>query len=320
MLCVLVSSMASWGQSLVANLSHDGEQKIFYGYDAFRQAYEAATDGDAITLSARRFEEIPAVEKSIKIIGNYAFDAEKESSFVPFLVISADDVYVEGMRINGDVTLKNTKNALLRRCYITTLKADSTHFNTFMEDCCIRKDESLMGSKRYQLKRCEIYEVTENLKENLPIFENCTIYKFPYETYATGDFGRWSARTPKTFGIFKNCCIGIAVWSRNLTQFRSPSEFHSVLFLASNYQSIEFTDSSIRSIVQKKDVDVSAWWDRTFESFYKDEIRTEEITMPVGCTGHKDWPAIPRIIESDIDEETDAGGKVKIRLKVQVEN
>lgn len=319
LLCVCASSASVWGQSLVANLSHDGEQKIFYGYSAFRQAYDAATDGDAITLSGGRFEEIPSIEKSIRIIGNYAFDAEKESSFVPYLVVAADDVYVEGMRIIGDVILKNTQNALLRRCCISTLKADSTHFNTFVEDCSINKDESLKGAKKYQLKRCEINEVTENSTENLPIFENCTIYRFPYETYLTKDFGRWSARTPKMFGIFKECCIGVAIWSSNLTQFRSPSEFHSVLFLGSDSQSIEFTDSTIRGIAQKKDVNANSW-NKKFGSFYHDEIKTDEMILPVGCVGHKAWPAVPRIVECNIDDESDADGKVNVHLKVQVEN
>ena len=65
----LVSTAMSYGQStLVATLSHEGVISTFYTASALKDAYEAAVDGDIITLSSGTFTSVN-ISKSLTIRG-----------------------------------------------------------------------------------------------------------------------------------------------------------------------------------------------------------------------------------------------------------
>lgn len=66
MLMSVTSALAQ--TSLVATLSHGGKLSTYYGADALGEAYDAAVDGDVITLSSGGFKSI-TVSKAITIRG-----------------------------------------------------------------------------------------------------------------------------------------------------------------------------------------------------------------------------------------------------------
>lgn len=60
---------ASAQTSLIATLSHNGEVTTYYNSNAFTEAYNAAVDGDIITLSAGTFAAPSPIAKSLTIRG-----------------------------------------------------------------------------------------------------------------------------------------------------------------------------------------------------------------------------------------------------------
>lgn len=68
-LVALTIATVSYSQSsMLATLSHDGEISTFYGATALKSAFEAASDGDVITLSSGSFNAID-LTKSVTIRG-----------------------------------------------------------------------------------------------------------------------------------------------------------------------------------------------------------------------------------------------------------
>lgn len=69
LVAALVSTTMSFAQSsMLATLSHNGEISTFYGATALREAYNAATDGDIITLSSGSFVSVD-IKKALTIRG-----------------------------------------------------------------------------------------------------------------------------------------------------------------------------------------------------------------------------------------------------------
>ena len=57
LVAVMIAATATFAQSsLVATLSHNGEISVFHGASSLKQAMEAATHGDIITLASGRYE------------------------------------------------------------------------------------------------------------------------------------------------------------------------------------------------------------------------------------------------------------------------
>ena len=70
MLGLLAMSLQTYAQGLTATLQSGESLSAYYGIEAFKQAYEAAKDGDQITLSAGTFN-VPsdALTKGVRITG-----------------------------------------------------------------------------------------------------------------------------------------------------------------------------------------------------------------------------------------------------------
>lgn len=96
--------------SFVATLQHDGEFSHYYGASALKSAYNAAVDGDIITLSPGTFTSPGTINKGITLRGAGVEATEKtyisgETSFT-----STDEAMVtmvEGIRFNTTTYVKN---------------------------------------------------------------------------------------------------------------------------------------------------------------------------------------------------------------------
>lgn len=57
-----------------------------------------------------------------------------------------------------------------------------------------------------------------------------------------------------------------------------------------------------------------------FPYFFSEEVTVPDVEPFIcGVVDHKEWPAIPRVVESNIDRETDASGHLKVAVKVSCE-
>ncbi len=325
-------------QSLTATLQHDNGIKVFYGYQSFIEAYEDAQDGDVITLSKGNFNTVGCIEKSVSVIGNYAFDQNEESTSLISLEVSADDVTLCGLRILGTLRMSLSNDLKVKRCFIESLAADTTHTRTLIEDCAVQNDFSLARGIEESYRRSEIYrQHNGNTPDNMANFEYCTIHNVALEEinvhYVRGV--KHYDNQLASYGIYRNCAIH---WSRMVTgqstaqaalHLNRQSDYRDLMLFGGLYGNVSYVvpDGTLAMYIEGRFIDSDNYSviNDSFPSFFEEEIVIPqsggwEYKAPVGCFGHKPYPSIPRVVECNIDRETDAAGKLKIDLKVVVED
>lgn len=109
----------------VATLSHDGNIQVFYGTSALHEAYEAANDGDVITLSSGSFMSTD-ITKSVTIRGA-GMEADATVSRTPTIIYgdftvgsSSNDgdntIVLEGLYHNSKINYGSLKDLQILKC------------------------------------------------------------------------------------------------------------------------------------------------------------------------------------------------------------
>ena len=125
LICTLLCANVLFAQEQLAVLKHNDSTSIFYGANAFIQAYNAAANGDIITLSDGIFSTPYEVRKGITVRGNGAVvDTARKSTGTYFMedfdVVSLGDSLqfsAEGIYFD-DFATYSSYNIKLTRCYI----------------------------------------------------------------------------------------------------------------------------------------------------------------------------------------------------------
>ncbi|MBQ8486452.1 MAG: hypothetical protein IJ533_02250 [Prevotella sp.] len=115
--------------SLVATLSHDGNLSAFYGEGALKEAYNAAKEGDIITLSAGSFTGVN-MSKNITLRGVGGWpDAKTDNTYtsiggsgLTFKLQNNDyELKIEGVRFLNKVSLESdvSKECTLSKVYFS---------------------------------------------------------------------------------------------------------------------------------------------------------------------------------------------------------
>ncbi|MCI7563106.1 MAG: hypothetical protein MSS99_07010 [Bacteroidales bacterium] len=131
-ICTLLCANVLWAQEQLAVLRHNDSTSVFYGQTAFVQAYNAATHGDIITLSAGTFQ-VPrtssgnpvSIRKGITVRGNGAVADTARKSFGTYfmeyfhvsglgdsLQFSAEGIYFDYLDV------ASVYDVNLTRCYM----------------------------------------------------------------------------------------------------------------------------------------------------------------------------------------------------------
>lgn len=243
---------------------------------------------------------------------------------------------MEGIRIVEQLIMSLSENLKISRCYVENLRADTTHYSTLIEDCAIKNDFSLPNGINQAYRRSEIERHhLGNTPENMAIFDYCTILNPLIEqvdiTYSKG-VKHWHKQLG-SYGTYLNCAIYSSLMESGQSTAQAPlylnqqSDYHDFLIFGGMYGSVAFVirDGTIAEHVAGKFMDDVSGIKNDFPSFYTDYLvipqeNGMEYTAPVGCIGHREWPRGPRIIESNIDRETDSNGNLNISIKVLIED
>lgn len=113
--------------SLVATLSHDGTVSTYYSANALKDAYEAAVDGDVVTLSSGSFAAPATIAKNITVRGA-GMMLDRESTVISGVckidvidLESANVVTLEGLHFSSELRLLATRNASIIKCRLQRL-------------------------------------------------------------------------------------------------------------------------------------------------------------------------------------------------------
>lgn len=332
-LVVLFSMSANiLADGLTATLQQGDVMTPFYGVDAFKDAYAAAQNGAVITLSSGSFNDVDKIEKEISIIGANAFeDNGSDRTLLKSIAVVADNVKIEGIHFLGSIdiglssSLKEIHNFLLKRCYVKeSLCSKRSHYNTIVDQCVIKREQAMSASNNYCIKNSTIECFNSmNKPTNVAYITNCVVWAFvayhaiwPYEEM--DGFCR-------PYAIYKNNYL--AIYKPNsATKYltlSSPSEYHNNLFCQSdmdlNNMIISYGVGCVNNgnIVGKQKFEKI----KGYPAHPVDAPLGSDGTSvgPYGGTGFSEYPAIPRIISKSIDSNSNAEGKINVKITVKAE-
>ena len=327
----------------MATLQHGDQTLVFYGIDAFVQAYEAAADTlDVITLSSGEFNSPGTVSKSICVYGAGFEDDETTGTNRTFInrnidLTPADDededgniikggkhvngVHLEGLNINGGVYCGNNNDVPI--CNLSIVKcnlAGSLLFDTPNYNCSIR--QSVIGKNYYN------YSIESELNgyahsfyaENL-LISNCWIQN--------GVYGFDNASTIKIdHCICMNYSYGPYEYTNNI-MFNAPSNgaiARNNIFIGYEYTS-DISEGNWSNLAtagvfaaEGEDGEYAAGKDFALK-YPKKHVGNDgtEIGLHGGTYAWNKIPLIPRITSYELDTSNAANGTIKVSIKAEAQ-
>lgn len=351
---VLVSANV-FADGLTATLQQGEQMTPFYGVDAFKQAYAAADSGAVITLSAGTFNNVDRIAKSIKVIGNYAFDvSSQETTILASAIITANKVTIDGIYFSGSVTLGNIEDCKIVHSWIeNTLAYSSTsawHTNTIVDQCVIKTETAIKQGRNYTIKNSTINKFgAYNTSANIAYITNCVIYDFVYNHSMPKNNAAGIAISPSIpVAIYKNNVLGIDVTcyyyrysaSSSISYyyynvyFSSPSEFYYNIYAMTYYNDMHnysnyytyngsnvYYTSGCQYAGNSKKTRSSVVSGTPYPAVLTNPGYGQDGTLrgPQGGTGFSFYPSIPRVTSKTIDSNTDADGKLNVKITVKAQ-
>lgn len=314
-LVCLPIALAGFSAQLTATLQSGETVTPFYGKNAFVEAYNAAVDGDVITLSPGVFN-VTTIDKSITVVGAYAFSTDtSEVSQFGATIVSADNVTLEGIRFES-ITINGADQLTISRCHISTLantekEGHKYHDNTIMTDCMVLDFQAMSLSKNAVMRNCCINYFNDiNESSNPALIENCNIPLFKRYTY--------SYYYQQPYAIYRNCFLGLySTSSSSLTlTLSAPSEFHDNLFYQSFYSESGKWVINYGSCISDGNTSLAVYSVTSYTSYGSFSPFTHN-DVSYGPENHKEYPAIPAITSAEIDTETDADGILHVKINAE---
>lgn len=313
---VLLTCLGVKAQGATAMLQSGEKFSVFYGPDALQQAYDAATDGDAITLSVGTFTPLSDnMQKQLKITGASAFE-ENSNTNIESMTISANDVQIEGIKFTSKLYATLADNLILKHCYVETLTAGRNNNKTLIDQCGIAKVEMMKFFKDFTFKNSTIGYFSSdntNASDNIGNITNCVIYNFS------------SGKDIKA--IYKNNIFCVQGFSKETIECAEPSEFYNnfafniSMLEAGTWATFKFSDNCINANNSNSEDNVILE-DRTqrYPAQTKNEPTGDDGTKIgiYGGTGFTSLPSIPSVTEKYIDLSTNEDGKIHVELKAKV--
>lgn len=201
LVAAIVAATATYAQnSLVATLNHDNTISVFNGMDAFKEAMEAAEDGDMITLSSGTFNSTN-ITKAVKLRGTGIREGNTTESYVTRIIgefsinipTSEYTLSMEGIKFHDRIYTGVSDNASINKCYFTTLN---------------------IGTNGWTLTNCNIEWIVSLDKSTASAtFINCRV-RNPQISYGAAEFVNCVIKADYTSGLgdvknssFTNCII-----------------------------------------------------------------------------------------------------------------
>lgn len=318
----LVASVCFAQSSMLATLSHDGEISTYYGATALREAYNAATHGDIITLSSGSFVSVN-IAKAITIRGagmeiNETVHTEPTVITGDFSINIPDDVTerltIEGIYSNNQLFYKGTlrnatfiKNRFKKVLYYNT--SDCLINATFIH-CRIADEFYLANESSASCVNCVIWEpysrssTTSNFE-----FQNCIIFRsqFSYNVHSSS---------------FKNCILILGFESDYIEG--NCVAYNCAGIVATNpFRNIPNTSNSVKGFEEVFKTLTSATYNdsETFE--LSDEAKTSLLGLDgtqVGIYGgnmpFNSTPTNPQITKCNVAAKSTADGKLSVDITV----
>lgn len=315
-IALIAMSQNVCAQGMTATLQSEDNLSVFYGIDAFKDAYEEAKDGDQITLSAGTFNTPDgSVTKSLRITGIGAYEESANTVFAS-LTAAGKNIRIEGVKFTNTLYVSGSKDLIVTRCWVEKLNASSNYTNALFDQCVHKEIKGMPYAIDFTFKNCTINDFSdENATSNIGRIFNSVIYYFI----------SWNEESHKRpYAIYKNCILGSeGLIGPQAIVCNAPSEFYNNVGFSINYStSFNFGVGCVNSGNQV--LSYTDLFNKTMSYPAKPQnAPTGDDGTPVGPyggTGFSQYPAIPRVVSKAIDGKTDDEGKINVEIKMKVEN
>ena len=307
-----------YAQGMTATLESGDKLNAYYGIDAFKEAYEAAQDGDRIALSAGTYN-VPSdnITKSISITGVGAYEESANTAFKS-LTVSGTDIRIEGVKFTDALNVSGSRNLIVTRCWVERLASSNNYYNILFDQTVIKDVDALDRAESFTFKNSTIYKFSRmNDKSKMGYITNCVIYWWYYYGYGYN----------QPYAIYRNNLIGHNPYNENTSYAKAsaPSEFYNnVTFsINSTYPSLAvvFEANCINEDNQVGLYSELFGGEESYPAYPKNAPNGDDGTPvgPLGGTGFSPYPAVPRIVSRTIDGSTDDEGKINVRIEVKAE-
>lgn len=309
--------------SVLATLSHDGTVTPYYGVSALKEAYDAAVDGDVVTLSSGLFTAVD-LTKSVSIHGaGMALDTIK---VIEPTVIAGDfkinrsssetaSITIEGIYHNGIITYDSCHNTMFIKCRLTDFK--DTHYSTsclkevYFVHCRIGSSLKLGQNCSASLINCvaEGCDCFDNKTSNFE-FRNCVLRVEPHRISSS---------------ILRNCII---IPTFNST-FGKSNSFYNNIGISSKTIFPDLPNQTNKRLTEYTSVfktytgePISTMDNETFE--LTDAAKTTylgdgtEVGIHGGSFPFDPAPTIPQITKCKVASKSTADGKLSVDIEVGV--
>ncbi len=331
LLCITLLGHAQATDVQMATLQHGNEVKVFYGWNALKDAYTAAADsGDVITLSAGTFSGL-TIQKSLTIIGN-GFVRDEEKGIYPTVIedgmhfSSRDLVNEDGETIKDAIGYSGTR---LEGLYIKT--RDNSNF-----------DFQVLGAKYisgFEIVKCyigtrsKIHANISNLTIRQSVFRDISWNNQEVENlYIEGSYieNWYYLNSSSTVNIDHslidwNYLSQGTVTNSILRGANSNVTANNCIFIESTPTVLgtgNWFNKKLAGIFEEEMTNMN--WDgvKTFKLKYPQTyVGTDgtEVGLYGGTYPFNPTPTVPQIKESEIDTKVAADGKLKVRITVEAQ-
>lgn len=312
-LFALVCATVSFAQqNLVATLTHGDEVSMFYGTYAYRDAMNAAVDGDLINLSGGSFKACN-ITKAVAIRG-----AGVEAALPTFIVnefeiqiptTTTERLTMEGLRLPSMVIRDTLQNAYFIKCNIAKVYAykNSVNINSQFFDCIISQiDLNLTSgsntSSSMLLINCLLLKYECNKSTHTTNFINCVIVGGNTQS--------------KLFCCSLLNCILVNTGSA--TGLPSDASATNCLAVGKNC-----FGSILAGVNNKYTAELAVFTDSDYTKELNDEAKAEflgtdgtQVGMYGGPMPFSLTPTYPQITKMEVAPKTTADGKLSVNIEV----
>lgn len=316
----LVMSVCAKAQDVqMVTLQHGDAMTAYYGHTAFQQAMGAAAKGDLITLSGGSFASA-TINKVVTIQGaGYVQDIDNNrycTTFVNDLGIEIPEgesgLVIEGVRFHNSVYAKGTiDNLIFRKCRLGYLNLnDCNSKNCLIDRCRVGAFEPDEHSANLMVKNSVLGRIFSNEADAILLVQNSVVTNNDYENNLTAQFRNCIIATSfRASGCSAyNCLV-----SNNYGGFSTATQ-SNVWTIGSDEMNSLFTNGDF--------FDFKDDWDYTLTSEAAAQyLGTDGTQVGIygGTTPFTDIPSNPQVVSKEIAAESDANGKLSVKIKVEAQ-
>ena len=309
--------------STLATLSHDGTISTYYGVTALKEAYNAAVDGDVITLASGSYLAID-LTKAVSICGagmglGAAKNIEPTILLGDFrLNLPSDNTTrftIEGIYHNGEIKYSECQNAMFLKCRLYTITYYGTGSikldNISFVHCRITHKFDLYTNCSASLINCVVNEPRCFNRQSTVVFDftNCVLKRAPE------DLGYSSLRNC----VFFNTTAG---------KFLTSTSVYNTVILSSSDIFTDLANNGTNSLAESWPAVFKTYRGTQFEDAEEFELADEAKTKYLGNDGTQvgiyggnlpfdPTPSNPQITKCNVAAKSTADGKLSVGIEVK---